>query len=94
VPQFAIELGAVQDHFLRMDRIDGAERHGEVARILDVDHQLGPAAWRNLAHGAELLATIGNKSLEPNFDFFLHDVFSPASSTFPETSARVFAGTQ
>ena len=73
--KLAIELGAVQDYLLGMHRFDGAERHREVAGILDVDDQLGPAARGDLPNGAELLASVGNKSLEPNFNFFLHDVF-------------------
>ena len=55
----AVELGAVQDHFLRMHRIDRAQRDREVTGILDVDYQLGLAARRNRADGAELLASIG-----------------------------------
>ena len=42
--------------------------------ILDVDYKLGPAAGRNLANGAELLASVRSKSLESYFNFFLHDV--------------------
>ena len=75
VPQLAVELGAVQDDLLGMHRIDGAERDREVASILDVDDQLGASAGRDLAHGAELLAAVGNKCLESNLNFFLHELF-------------------
>jgi hypothetical protein len=54
----AIELGAVQDVLLRMHRIDGTQWDREVTGVLDVDYELGPAAGRNLANGAELLASI------------------------------------
>ena len=70
--KLAIELGAVQHNLLRMHRFNCAQGDSEVAGILDVDHQLGPPARRNLANGAELLTTVGNKSLESNFNFFLH----------------------
>src|SRR5579862_7474833 len=86
--KLAIQLGAVEDDLLRMHRLDRADRNRELARIFDVDDQLGPAAGSNLANGAELLAAIGNKSLESNFDFFLHDA-SPVS-TSRRTSARAF----
>src|SRR5260221_647080 len=76
LPKLAIKLGAVQHDLLRMHRLDGADRHGEITGVLDVDHQLRPAIRRNLPNRAELLASIGNKSLKSNFDFLLHDVFS------------------
>jgi hypothetical protein len=75
VPQLAVELGAVQYDLLGMHRIDGAERDGEVARILDVDDQLGASAGRDLTNGAELLAAVGNICLESNLNFFLHELF-------------------
>ena len=74
----AIEFGAVQDDLLRMHRIHGAQRDCEITGILDVDYQLGPAARRNLANGAELLASVRSKSLESYFNFFLHDVLPPS----------------
>ena len=52
----------------------------EVTGVLDVDYKLGPAARRNLANGAELLASVRSKSLESYFNFFLHDA-SPKSCT-------------
>jgi hypothetical protein len=58
-----------------MHRIDGAQWNREVTGILDVDYKLGPAARRNLANSAELLASVGSKRLESCFDFLLHDAF-------------------
>jgi hypothetical protein len=68
-----VQLTAIQDDLLRMHCLDRIERNDEVARILDVDHKLGPAGWRNLADSAELLATVGSKRLVSYLDMFWHD---------------------
>jgi hypothetical protein len=72
----AIQLRAVQDDFFEMHRFDSFDRDGELSGILDVDYQLRPTAGRNLAHRAEFLATVRDKCLKSNFDFFLHDAIS------------------
>src|SRR3954447_23957478 len=53
LPELVVELLALDDHFLRVDSLDGGKRDGEVARVLDVDHQLGPAVRGDLADGPE-----------------------------------------
>ena len=67
--QTPIEFAAVEDHFLRMHRLNRVERHRKVAGILDVDHKF---LRRNLPHRAKLLATIRSERLKPYFNFFLH----------------------
>jgi hypothetical protein len=48
LPQTMIELVAVDDHLLGVNSLDRAEPYGEIAGILDVDDQLGPAMGRPL----------------------------------------------
>src|SRR5947209_5616257 len=67
-----VELRAVQHHLLRMHRLNRGHRDREVTGILDIDNNLGPSIRRDDAHSAELLASVGSKRLESNFDFFLH----------------------
>jgi hypothetical protein len=40
---FPAEPAAVDDDLLRMHGLDGVERHSEVARVLDIGHELGPS---------------------------------------------------
>jgi hypothetical protein len=56
-----------------MGSLDGFERHDEVPRMLDVDHQLRPAVRGDLPHRAEHLATIRNKPLISYCDRVSHD---------------------
>src|ERR1700689_442308 len=95
VAQLAVELGAVQHDFLGMHRIDGAERDGKVAGILDIDDQLGASAGRDLADGAEILAAVGNKCLESNLNFFLHELFlhGPSGAKLVDVAEPVSAET-
>ena len=81
-----VEFVAIDDDLLRMHGFDGAERDGEVTGILDIDNNLGPSIRRDDAHSAELLASVGSKRLESNFDFFLHGS-SPADQEMPVTDA-------
>src|ERR1700687_1658398 len=74
----AIQFAAVEDHLLRMHRLNRVDRHGEVAGILDVDPQL---LRRNLPHRAKLLATISSERLKPYFNFFLHSYLSDREHT-------------
>jgi hypothetical protein len=56
LPQTMIELVAVDDHLLGVNSLDRAEPYGEIAGILDVDDQLGPAMGRPLRNwGAALI---------------------------------------
>jgi hypothetical protein len=56
-----------------MDRFNGVEWHREIPGVFDIDHQLMPAARRDLAHGSEFLATVGYERLETDFDVLVHD---------------------
>jgi hypothetical protein len=67
--QARIETRTVQDHFLRMHRLNCGERDGEVAGIFDVNDKLGTAIRNDLADGAKFLAAIGGKNLEANFNY-------------------------
>jgi len=68
-PQTPIKFAAVQDHFLRMHRLNRVERHRKVAGILDIDNEFFP---RNLPHSANLFAPVSSERLKSNFNFFLH----------------------
>ena len=52
-PKPVIEFIAIDNDLLRMDGFDSAERDGEVTGILDVDDQLLPAVWRDLADSSK-----------------------------------------
>src|SRR5215813_7108917 len=56
-----------------MDGLDRIERHDEVPRILDVDHQLRVAVRCDLTHCAEHLATVSSKHLISYRDRVMHD---------------------
>src|SRR5271156_5793154 len=70
-PEPMVELATVQDHLVGMHGLDRAKRHDEVARILDVNHQLAPAMRRELADGADCLVAIMNEHLESFPNIFL-----------------------
>jgi hypothetical protein len=55
-----------------MDGFDGLERHDEVPRILDVDHQFGPPVRGHLTHRAEHLTAVGSKYLISYRNLFSH----------------------
>jgi hypothetical protein len=57
-----------------MDGLDRIERHDEVSRILDVDHQLRSAVRCDLTHRAEHLTTVDRKYLISYRNLFAHDV--------------------
>jgi hypothetical protein len=76
VTEPAIQLRAVQDDFFEMHRFDSFDRDRELSGVLDVEYQFRPTAGRNLTHRAEFLATVRDKCLKSNFDFFLHDAIS------------------
>src|ERR1700687_5794439 len=67
-----------------MHRLHGVERDCEVAGILDVDHKLRPAAWCDLANGAELFAAIRDERLESHFNLLLHDFLPAVINLRPE----------
>src|SRR5262245_43532188 len=56
-----------------MDGLDRLERHDNVSRILDVDHQLRATMRCDMTHGAEHLATVSCKHLISYCDCVLHD---------------------
>jgi hypothetical protein len=56
-----------------MNGFDGVERHHEITRVLDVDHQLRPPVRRHLPDGAEFLAAVRYKGLIPDFYALSHD---------------------
>jgi hypothetical protein len=58
-PKPAIELGAIQNHLLGVNRLDRIFRHDKVPGVFDIDDELR----RNLANRADLLATIRDKSV-------------------------------
>src|SRR6186713_3316255 len=66
--QAPVELAAVDDHLLRMHGFDGAERHGEVARVLDIHHELRSSMRPDLAYGAERFGVVGDEHLESFLD--------------------------
>src|SRR5437016_2211177 len=68
-----------------MHRLHGVERDCEVAGVLDIDHQLGPAAWRDLANGTELFAAVRHERLESHLNLLLHDFLS-RNLVIPRTS--------
>src|SRR5215510_2871100 len=69
-----LQLPAVHDDLLRMDGLDRIERHDEVPRILDVDHQLRSAMRCDLTHRAEHLTTVDRKYLISYRNLFAHDI--------------------
>src|SRR6266446_6483780 len=71
-----------------MHRLHGVERDGEVAGVLNVDHQLRPTARRDLANGAELFATIRYERLESYFNLLLHDVLLAVINLRPGSDCR------
>jgi hypothetical protein len=64
LPQFAVELGVVDDHLLAMDGCDRAARHGEVSRVFHVHDEL----WRHQADGPEGFVVVGEEYLVAFFD--------------------------
>ena len=70
-PKPVIEFIAIGDDLLRMNGLNGAECDGEVTGILDVDDQLRPAMWQDLADGPERLACIGDEDFETLLDLFI-----------------------
>src|SRR5256885_13854708 len=62
------KLAQIHHHLLLGDRGDGGKRDDVVAGVLDVDHDLRPPAWQDLADGAELLAHAGGEDLKADLD--------------------------
>src|SRR5713101_1134257 len=54
-----------------MNSLDRVEQHGEVARILDVDHQLGSTVRRDLADNAKCFVAVGEEYLKSFFDIIM-----------------------
>src|SRR5262249_30011140 len=71
-PQATLQLAAIQDDLLRMDRLDRVERYNEITRVLDVDYQLRPPMRRHLTDSPEFLAAIRDKGLISHFDVLSH----------------------
>jgi hypothetical protein len=72
-----IEPVTVYDHLLRMHGLDSTQRNREIACVLHVDDELGPAMRRDPAHGTERLVRVGNEHLEALLDLFIDHKLSP-----------------
>src|SRR5437762_4590742 len=69
-PETAVQLAAVEDDLLGMHRLDSIQRDTELACILHVHHQ---TIRRYVPDRAELIVSIGNEGLVPDFDRLSHD---------------------
>src|SRR5437773_688532 len=69
-PKTAVQLSAVEDDLLGMHRLDSIQRDTELACILHVHHQ---TIRRYVPDRAELIVSIGNEGLVPDFDRLSHD---------------------
>src|SRR5215510_244211 len=79
--QTLVELGPVENDFLRVHRGDGRERNAIIARVFDIDYQFAAAVPRNSPNGAERLVVVGDEDFEAFLDC-IHpgtpDQFAPA----------------
>src|SRR6266403_941678 len=70
-PKPVIEFIAIDNDLLRMHGFDSAERDGEVTGILDVDDQLRPAVWRDLADSTKGFVCIRDEDLKTLLNLFI-----------------------
>jgi hypothetical protein len=81
-PETKVQLGAIQDHLLRMDSLDRVQGYEEVAGVLDINHQLRPSMRLDLPDSAEGVLSVGDEDLKSLFDPFAHFLVSDASRAY------------
>ena len=64
VLQSFVDSGAVQNDLLEMNVLNRAQRHGKIAGIFDINHDLRPTMRRNLPHRTNGFFAIVQKHVE------------------------------